>query len=378
MTAEYEVVRYAPEFRDGIARLQTHLWSPDVALNDAYFAWKHLENPLQTAPLVWLALFHGEVVGMRTFLATCWEAGRPPERFEALYSDDFAIAPAHRNRGLVSRIMKAAFSDLARDGRELAINLSAGQVTTLSSLVDGWKNVLRVNPVGRRPGRAAAFFQMYRVLRRLPVLSGAPARAAAREAGRSEPLFRFDRAIARRAGRLTAAVRVEREPRAEAMAELIARLPYDGRIRQVRDARYLAWRYRNPLRDYRFLYRDGEGLPGYLVLLRARSSRPGRLGIADWEAVDETVRRELLDAALAAGGFAELVVWSATVEGPTRRLLSERDFRPVDGGQTARGYPGLLLRAIPPDRSLDAWAVGGRRLVDPASWDLRMISSMHG
>jgi hypothetical protein len=216
VTAEYEIVRYAPEFRAGIARLQTHLWSPDVAVNDAYFAWKHLENPLQTAPLVWLVLFRREVVVMRSFLVTRWEAGRPPERFEALYSDDFAIAPAHRNRGLVSRIMKAAFSDLAREGRELAINLSAGQVTTLSSLVDGWKNVRRVDPIGRRSGRAAAYFQMYRLLRRLPVLSGAPARTAARAGGRA--FWRFDRAIARQAGPAGRGRAGRAEPRAEAMA----------------------------------------------------------------------------------------------------------------------------------------------------------------
>ena len=78
VTADYDIVRYAPEFRDGVLRLQTHLWSPDLAVNDAYFAWKHEQNPFQTAPLVWLALSRGEVVGMRSFFATRWEAGRPP------------------------------------------------------------------------------------------------------------------------------------------------------------------------------------------------------------------------------------------------------------------------------------------------------------
>ncbi len=379
MTAGYEIVRYAPEFREGVLRLQTHLWSPDVSVNDAYFAWKHEENPLQPAPLAWLALHEGKVVGMRSAFATRWEAGRPPERFEALYADDFAIAPDHRNRGLVSRLMETALADLARDGRDLLINLSAGPVTRLSSLVGGWKSVLLAEPVGRRSARAASLVRLYYTLGRLPLLAGGPARVAARAAGMSEPFSRFDRAIARSMGRLTSTVRVERGPRAEPMAELVARLPYDGRIRQVRDARYLAWRYRNPMRDYRFLYREGGGLDGYLVLLLAHSPRPvGRLCIADWEARDEATRMELLDAALACGGFAQLVVWSATVEEPTRRLLEKRGFRPVDGGKTARGYPGLIVRSVPPGRPLAGWAIGGRRLLDRDSWDLRMIYSMHG
>jgi GNAT superfamily N-acetyltransferase len=357
VTAGYEIVRYAPEFREGVLRLQTHLWSPDVSVNDAYFAWKHEENPLQPAPLAWLALHEGRVVGMRSAFATRWEAGRPPERFEALYADDFAIAPDHRNRGLVSRLMETALADLARDGRDLLINLSAGPVTRLSSLVGGWKSVLLAEPVGRRSARAASLVRLYYTLGRLPLLAGGPARAAARAAGMSEPFSRFDRAIARSVGRLTSTVRVERGPRAEPMAELVARLPYDGRIRQVRDARYLAWRYRNPM----------------------HSPRPvGRLCIADWEARDEATRMELLDAALACGGFAQLVVWSATVEEPTRRLLEKRGFRPVDGGKTARGYPGLIVRSVLPGRPLAGWAIGGRRLLDRDSWELRMIYSMHG
>jgi GNAT superfamily N-acetyltransferase len=379
VTAGYEIVRYAPEFREGLVRLQTHLWSSDVTFNDAYFAWKHEENPLQSKPLAWLALHDGEVVGMRSVFATRWEAGQPPERFEALYTDDFAIAPDHRNRGLASRLMETAFSELARDGRELLINLSAGPITLLSSLVDGWKNVLLAKPLGYRSVRTALLVRLHRTLRRLPLLSGGPARSAARAAGVSEPFSRFDRAIARRAGWLTSTVRVEREPRAESMADLVARLPYDGRIRQVRDARYLGWRYRNPMHDYRFLYREGDGLEGYLVLLLARSGRlPGRLCVADWEGRDEAIRMELLDTALACGGFAQLIVWSVTVEEPTRPLLEERGFRPFDGPKTARGYPGLLVRSILPSRPLAGWAIGGRRVLDRDSWDLRMIYSMHG
>jgi hypothetical protein len=46
------------------------------------------------------------------------------------------------------------------------------------------------------------------------------------------------------------------------MADLVRRLGHDGRLRHVRDERYLAWRYRNPLYEYRFLVRESDRLEG--------------------------------------------------------------------------------------------------------------------
>ena len=87
------------------------------------------------------------------------------------------------------------------------------------------------------------------------------------------------------------------------MADLVARQAYDGRIRHVRDARYLAWRFQNPLHEYRFLLAGGDRLHGYLVLQAYRLSRHGAANIVDWEASDPAVRRALLHAAVEWGGF---------------------------------------------------------------------------
>jgi hypothetical protein len=379
VTAEYEIARYRPEFREGVLRI--HAWHPDPSVHEAYFHWKHERNPYQPGPLAWVALRAGEVVGIRTFFATRWEAG--PERavFHALYADDFAIAPAHRNRGLVTRILQTAFRELASGPHDLAINLSAGGVTYLASLAAGWRSVVRMDPLGRTSRSGALFSLPLRVLRRVPLLRGFPARLVADAAGLSRPFAGLDRARTRRAGRIAPTIVVEREPRPEAMAELVVRLPYDGRIRHVRDAVYLSWRYRNPMHEYRFLYREveGGGLGGYLALHSNRVSRwPGRLSIVDWEARDEATRMELLDAVLGCGGFAELAVWSSTVEPRTRTELASRGFRPVDPARSSRGYPCLLVRPIRPGLPLEERAAGGRRLLAPESWDLRMIYSMYG
>jgi GNAT superfamily N-acetyltransferase len=376
VTAPYEIVRYRPELREGILRLQTHLWSPDRSLNEAYLAWKHEQNPYRGEPLIYLALCGGEVVGMRGFLATRWEVGSPAETFEALYAGDFAIAPEHRDRGLVSRIMQTAFRELRDGSYPYAINLSAGRVTLLSSLAAGWRSAGLVEPIGRRSLRAAALLRVRGRLSRLPLVGGIAARLAVRASGALAPFSRLDRKQARRQGRLGPRITIERAARCEEMAKLVSRLPFDGRIRHVRDERFFAWRFRNPFRNYRFFYWDEGRLEGYLVL---QTGRPplGRVHVVDWEARDEGVRAGLLDAVFACGRYPELVAWSAAVPTAARSLLARTGFEPMDRAKTARGFPCVLVRPIREQQTED-WTVAGRSLVDPADWDLRMIYSMHG
>jgi len=374
-----EIVRYGPEFRDQVLRLLVHGLSPDASLNDAYMRWKHERNPYRRDPLIFLARRGREVVGMRTFLPTEWQTGSPPETFGALYADDFVIAPEHRNRGLAPRIMETAMRELRDEPERLAINLSAGPVTLLISLAGGWKSAGPVRPVGHRSHRALAFGLAAGLGRRL-LRRAYPARLMAAAAGTLAPFSRLDRAISRRGGRLGPNVVARREPRIEAMSDLVARLPFDGRIRHVRDARYLSWRFRNPTRDYRFLFWEGERLEGYLVLATPLADpRPtGRVNIVDWEARDDSVRADLLRAALTDSGFSELVTWTATLGPDPRRLLRENGFEPVDAHRTARGIPCILVRPIRQEQLREDWMVSGRRLLDMANWDLRMIYSMHG
>ncbi len=72
---EYELLKYRPELKEQILKLQTHLWSlwsPDLALNRAYFEWKYDQNPYIDQPLIYVALCNGEVVGMRGLMgAAC-------------------------------------------------------------------------------------------------------------------------------------------------------------------------------------------------------------------------------------------------------------------------------------------------------------------
>ena len=129
---EYEIVRYQPEFHEGVLKLLEGLWSPSPALNAACLEWKHERNPYQREPLLYLALHQGRVVGMRGMCGAKWEAGVPRREFAIPCACDLVIAPDHRNRGLISKIMRFAFDDLKQRGTEYVFNLSAGSVTFLN------------------------------------------------------------------------------------------------------------------------------------------------------------------------------------------------------------------------------------------------------
>jgi hypothetical protein len=76
-----EFVRYQPDLKGQVVELQTHLWSPSLALNTAYFEWKYERNPYLVEPLIYLVMYHGKAIGMRGFFGVQWEGGVPAQRF---------------------------------------------------------------------------------------------------------------------------------------------------------------------------------------------------------------------------------------------------------------------------------------------------------
>ena len=162
------------------------------------------------------------------------------------------------------------------------------------------------------------------------------------------------------------------------MADLVERLPHDGRIRHVRDREYLGWRFANPLSDFRFLYWGDTRIDGYLVLARRASDLGAfdRVYVADLEGADESVRAGLLRAAIERGRFPVLAVWSGTLGDKALQTLSGQGFVPVDTEETARGFPCILARLLPDGRPMNDWTLGGRALLDVANWDVRVLYSM--
>ena len=378
MAIDYDIVRYEPAMKKQVVELQRNLWSSDVSLNESYFEWKHERNPYQDKPLVYLAMLDGEAVGMRSFFAVNWESGIPAQRSVCLYADDAVIAPEHRNRGLMQRIMAQAFEDLSESQYEYVFNLSAGPTTMLHSLSMGWRSAGSFKPLQRVPWPTT----LRKMAKRLPGTASLVGRFRTLRKPRNPPALLNTRLFQAGDGaRISPHITFRHRPLIQAMADLVRRLPYSGRIRHERTEEYLSWRFQNPLSRYGFLFWEGGQLEGYLVLHEHSSdsanSRPP--SIVDWEASDSRIRSQLLLAALRVSGRRALSIWSTSVEDDTMKLLDQHRFRDQTGelGWSSQG-PALLVRSLRGEHTRENWLLGDRRLTDPNSWDIRQLYSMAG
>lgn len=382
MGSTYELVCYEPGLKRQVIELQSHLWSPSVALNTAYFEWKYERNPYVDAPLIYLAMHNGRAVGMRGFFGIQWEGGIPTQKSIVLYADDLVIAPAHRNRGLIPKIMAAAFEDLAKRGYQYAFNLSAGPITLLSSLATGWRSVGSMQPMCQRSWRVALRSGRDRLITRFPVLSrGTNGPFYRWSQKRQRSLADIDTEEVRRSNMHTPLILFEHVPRCAAMAELVERIGGCGRIRHVRDREYFDWRFQNPLSQYRFLFCTKTRLEGYLVLQEYTSEYADKevVNIVDWEASGVAVQRELLQAAMNLTADRRLIIWSVSLPRQATAVLDEKGFKLVRSPKSAtQRRHALLLRSIRHEGPDGDWLFAGQPLLDMKSWDLRMLYSMYG
>jgi GNAT superfamily N-acetyltransferase len=381
MDSQYEIVRYRPDLKAQVLALQTHLWSPDRAINTSYFEWKYEQNPYLKEPLIFLAMHQGEAVGMRGFFGVRWEVGVPAQSFTGLYADDMVIAPAHRNHGLTSRIMYWAFEDLADRGYEYIFNLSAGPTTLLSSVAMGWRSAGGMQPMRWQSKQSVVRKRLGSLARKSPALSRYIASYRSRHS--EQPLPTLANIGEQRRDHLNRDydVSLYDAPRCNAMAQLVGRLDDGGHIRHVRDADYFRWRFANPLSRYIFLYADTAQLDGYLVLQEYTSSAAsqGVVNIVDWEASDPAIKERLLTAAVEIAKSRQIVIWSATLPSSAIALLRKNGFKQEQISKAmVRSAPELLVRSLCRDYVMGGWMVAGTPLLDISSWDLRMLYSMLG
>jgi len=373
------IVPYDARHGDAVARFQTGLWSPDVGANRRYLAWKHEENPYAEEPRLYLAFDGDELVGMRGFYGSRWQVGSPTAEVDLLVADDLLVEKAHRDEGLVTAIMQAAFEDLRGRGAAYVLNLSGGPVTILGSLAMGWRSAGSLRAVGLRSRGQRLRARVREGLRSMPYLWRYERSSHLVGALERTPLERFDAHLGPVADGKSE-IELTDVPRVEEMAALIDEMGHDGRLRHVRDATFLAWRLRHPLNRYRFVYAGGDRLAGYLVLKwgHPRRVHSVRVSIVDLEARDERTCRALLEAAIRIGRFPELTTWRAALPPTAGGVLDDAGFAPVDPAQAAHGFPSVLVRALDEGSLGEDWTLRGTRLLDPSSWDLRMLHTMAG
>ncbi|MDH3978025.1 MAG: GNAT family N-acetyltransferase [Gammaproteobacteria bacterium] len=370
---EYEIIRYSPEYDDQIAELQTGLWSQDKALNRRYLDWLYKDNPYaKGTPHIYLAIQGDQVVGMRGFWASKWEASG--QTLCVLVADDLIIDPEHRNRGLHQKLMQTAFLTLKNTDYQYALNLSASPLNIMASLTMGWKSAGLLELAGR-PSVDSIFPGIRAALQQTPGLWRFSNSSLFFSKAERQPFLGIDQHANNPLIHGNRKISATKNPDMDAMCGLIESLPCNNRIRHVKNEQYLNWRYNNPRADYRYIYSRTKSLDGYLAIsyLTGNTADGGRTGIVDFEARDDATLAALIS--YAAKYFNKLVLWTGTLDKNQLSCFKENGFLPIDPAKRERGCPALLIRALQSDPD---HGFTNLSLDDLNSWDLRMIYSMNG
>ena len=373
----YEVLAYRPEFKPAALDLLAHAWTWDSTRNAACFAWKFEENPYFERPLLHLVLHAGQVVGMRALHGAHWLRGPDGPPLRILNSGDFVVHPAHRGRHLFGRLAATAAADARALGYRHILSLSATPVTYLQAKRAGFRDLGAFGTL-HRPGRtirslrrASGLLSRHRLTAWLP----RTLRACVDTRHQPDPdladrrFQQLEAALGRKDGRASKGVTLSREPRPQPMADLFARIrPHDA-VHHVRDARYLAWRFRNPLSAYRFLYWGEANLEGCLVLQTHGFAHRDRVRIVLCEASDPVIRTALLRTAIERGGFADLRIWEQAVSPPERQMLTQFGFVEVELELKSQARHRRSLLSLDLDRNAEG------SLPSIEGWRVSMIDS---
>lgn len=366
----YEVIRYRPEFKSQVAELLTEFW-PDPELNTAYFSWKYLENPFVDQPLFYLLITGNKVVGMRGFQGARWEGPDPDNTFQIPCACDFVTHSDFRGKGLAQNIMEYAFQDLAGLGYQYVFSSSATPIPYKSQIRRGWRLAGHYRTIRRETAGAG---RLRAIARRMPFLRTLWSLANRKASLPGQNAFaRLDALppMALDGGMLT----VAQEPDAPAMSALSNAVAVPELIRHVRGPEYFAWRYANPLMEYRFVFWRDTDLRGFLVLQKQRGNTPATR-IIDWQATDLHVLKRLFGAVLEFGNLSSVATWSAALPAEMVSFLAEHGFATFDESFGVSDYsPGLQVRSLEDPLPDGPWEIAGCCLHDLADWDLRPVYS---
>jgi len=380
---EYNIVKYRPEFKQRILELQKHLWGRNKHINASYLEWKYHSNPYADKPLIHVAFYGEQVVGMRGFWATSWEFGLIPRKILCLLGVDVVVDPNHRRRGVLKNMTKVALEELDNSSYKYIIALSANEGSASNVMKLGWQSAGLLYTAQWRKDRDKKGSEGVKVISEKPVLLTLyrnlqkATKFLTRSQHRDSTFYTLDKNSLWHNRKFESNISIEKSPRPKAMAELVHRIGNAGRMRQVRDSQFFQWRFLNPRSAYRFIFWENSNLEGYLIL-RASAVGKGGITIVDLEATTHDLKGSLIETALKLGNFDSVTIWSATLGDEEKDLLRKIGFRFSTGSENSRGdyyRPNVLITPISHECSKGNWSISDRQLLELANWDLRAIYS---
>lgn len=361
----YRIRRCDSDDLESLLALDETVWRRDRGIE--WLRWKYVDTPYVDHIPIFLAERSGEIVGARPFLVFELRAG--DTSLLALQPADTMVHPAHRRRGLFTRMTRRAIDYYGQ--REPAVAFNFPNAMARQGYLDlGWRHV-RDRRTCYRIQRPAAMLDsradgsLYRLL-------GGPLNVGVRSYNRIRDGFR--RTTGPRACERPATVPVDRF-----VSLYEQRVP--RQLHALRDTRFYRWRLASPCWERRayFARRDGRTAG---ALARTRSTSEGITvtqvaeivpmeGDAAWESAIASLLEAILDDHPGSD-----VLSLAGPEIPPR-LLARFGFHPNDRpplSWATRYDRAHLVRPLSGvGSSATSWCLNGRGLADPSDWKLSFL-----
>lgn len=151
----------AADLPEMISLLKESLGEGLVPKSEAYFVWKHINNPFGQSKIL-LAREDGKIVGLRAFMRWRWRSGN--ESVEAVRAVDTATDPAYQGRGIFKKLTMQAVEECKQEGVGLVFN-SPNPISLQGYLKMGWHITGRM-PIYVGPGSMAPVKFSEKVLER--------------------------------------------------------------------------------------------------------------------------------------------------------------------------------------------------------------------
>jgi GNAT superfamily N-acetyltransferase len=145
-----------------VALLKISLGESFMPKTEAFWRWKHVDNPFGRSPV--LLAFHGQqLVGVRAFMKWEWRMG--DEVFRAVRAVDTATHPDYQGKGIFTRLTRELVAQCADEGVHFIFNTPNAQ-SKPGYLKMGWYKVgrlpLQIVPViARSRGHAVTLPPVY-------------------------------------------------------------------------------------------------------------------------------------------------------------------------------------------------------------------------
>src|ERR1019366_5118132 len=232
------ITTYSPRDRNSVAELQQLLWQGGRDGNIRYLEWKYVQNPYLDDRYLLLAWANDTLVGMIGAFGASWEIPDSAQMMLPCLSDT-VIAASHRGSSLFRLMLNVLTERMAGDGVPWLLDFG-DQPAGPAMLMRGWK----------------------------PIGPWAIARTGPRQAAHASNHGLLSGDLERVGPRSGLHLKFADTMSPVAVADVIAKAQPTDRVRHVRDATYLEWRFRNPLARYYHLSAGGDAMAGYLLAHR--------------------------------------------------------------------------------------------------------------